>query len=57
MAGKEVGNRTINKEVAAVSAMLNWGVEEKLIAENPIRKMVKLPEDDPKKERRELTAE
>ena len=46
---ERVGDRyikpqTVNKDVAALSNMLNWAVERKKIGSNPILKISKLPE-------------
>lgn len=41
---KYVKPQTVNKDVAALSNMLNWGVRRKKIGNNPIANISKLPE-------------
>ena len=50
--GEGVAPSTVNKDVAALKAMLNWGVERKKIRDNPISSLRDLPES--KKEERAL---
>lgn len=54
-----LSNRTINKELGTVRAVLRWAAssQRRLIARNPLADMRPLPEDRPSKERRSLTAE
>jgi integrase len=53
----EVGPRTVNMSVNALSTMLRWGVDQGLIESNPIANVKPLRNDDPKKKRRSLTGE
>lgn len=41
---REITPQTVNKDVAALSNMLNWAVERKKIGSNPIAGISKLPE-------------
>ncbi len=50
-----ISPRTVNKDVAALSAMLNYGVDHRLIGFNPLKKLKPLPEDAKCKVRRALT--
>ena len=50
--GQTISPSTVNKDVAALSNMLNWAVERKKIGSNPILGLKKLPEF--KKEERAL---
>ena len=47
--------RTVNMEVMALHAMVNFGVANDLIGSNPINRIKQLPNDSPRKIRRELT--
>ena len=49
--------RTVNRELAALRAMLNKGVRWKRISYNPIRELKDLRHDNPRKVRRPLTIE
>lgn len=52
-----VSPRTVNMDVGAVSTMLNWAVDHRLIGSNPLASLKPLPADNPTKERRSLTIE
>ena len=50
--GAGVSNRTANCDVAALRAMLNWGVASQLIADNPLRSIKRLPDGEAHQVRR-----
>ncbi|MCC7014617.1 MAG: tyrosine-type recombinase/integrase [Planctomycetes bacterium] len=50
--GAGVSNRTANCDVAALRAMLNWGVASQLIAENPLASIKRLPDGEAHQVRR-----
>lgn len=52
---RKISPRTVNMEVGALSAMLNYGVQQGMIGTNPIRGFKRLRNDRPYKERRPLT--
>lgn len=47
--------RSINMDVGALSTMLRWGVQQKLIGSNPIANVKPLATDQKRKQRRALT--
>jgi integrase len=56
--GQGVTARTINRQVGTIANMLNKGVRRfKVLASNALADVKRLPEGDPKKVRRALTAE
>ena len=55
IAQKPLSNRSLNKSVVLLQAMLNWGVSAGLIESNPILKRIKPLPKAPVKKRRALT--
>lgn len=49
--GAKTSPRTINMDVATVATMFTWGIDQRLIADNPLQGLKPLPHDNPKEGR------
>ena len=52
-----VSPRTINMDVAELSAMLTWGIDHRMLADNPVKGVKALPHDHPREGRALTEAE